>query len=328
MIIRKWAARLLVLLLGTIASLALLIALLFLQAQSRQSADRVSTSPSTGFYVDASDTRLFVQQVGAENAPAVIFIHGTGAWSEVWRPAMTLAASLGFRAIALDLPPFGYSLPPISGNYSKLNQARRILAAMDSLQIEKAIFVSHSIGSSPLMEALLEQPQRVFKLIMISPALGLQSTMTDGKDSALQTWLRKAWFGQTIAACIFTNPALTGILVKSFVSEKERVTEAWVALYRQPFVLKDSYQAIAGWLPELVAGRSGLISDQPESYGAITYPTILIWGEDDQVTPLSQGEYLQQLIPKARLITLHGGHVPMIEEPAQFSHVLAQALQW
>lgn len=306
--------------------LAVLICTLYILADHRQSQDRIASSPKTGFYVNADDAKIFVQKVGSSTAPAVIFIHGTGAWSEIWRPYMNLAASMGYQAIALDIPPFGYSLPPASGNYNKVSQTKRILAAMDSLGIKQATFVSHSIGSSPLMEALLTEPQRVTKLIMISPALGLESPLTDGTDSKLQTWLRKQWVGESISACLFTNPLLTSVLVKSFVTEKDKVSDSWVDLYRQPFTLSGSYQNIALWLPELMAGRTALKSDNPDSYKTITFPVVLIWGTDDMVTPLSQGKHLNTLIPNSQLEPMAGGHVPMIEEPKQFSSLLAEAL--
>lgn len=325
-ILKKTIYRFLVILSIFVLILVALIATLFIQANYRQSEERLLASPKTGFYVEAYDTQLFLQRAGPSSAPAVIFIHGTGAWSEIWRPYMNLAVSLGYQAIALDMPPFGYSIPPKSNRYDKVSQAKRILGAMDSLGIKEATFVSHSIGSSPLMEALLTAPERVTKLIMISPALGLESPLTDGSDSKLQTWLRKRWVSESITACLFTNPLLTTKLVKNFVTEKDKVNSAWVDLYRKPFVLAGSYQAIALWLPELMARRTTLKSDNPEAYKTIPFPVVLIWGTDDQITPLSQGKYLISVIPKSELELLPGGHVPMIEEPGKFSIALRNAL--
>ena len=285
--------------------------------------DRMAASPRTGTYVDAGDTRIFVQEVGPKTAPAVVFIHGTGAWSEIWRPQMTLLAAKGYRAVALDLPPFGYSLPPASGKYDKTAQARRILATLDSLGIQQAAFVAHSIGSSPLMEAILQQPQRASHLVLISPALGLDTPLTDGRDSGAQALLRKHWFGDALAESVFANPLYTDWLVKRFVAEKDKLTPGWVDRYRQPMAVRGYADGVARWMPELLAGRTTLPSDTPEAYRRIAVPVDLIWGRDDQITPLAQGEHLHALITQSQLHVLAGGHVPMIEEPESLDQLLA-----
>lgn len=330
MIIRNTLIKLLLkLLIAVLIALAVALMVLvgvMLFSHYTQTEDRIQSSPSTGHYIDAFDTKMFVQTSGQKDAKPVVFIHGTGAWSEMWKPFMQQLAANGYYAIALDIPPFGYSLPPASGRYDKVQQAQRILGALDALGIARATFVVHSIGASPLMEALLSQPDRVTKLVMISPALGLESPLTDGADSPLQQWLRKKYISQPIAAGIFTNRLLTTTLVKNFVSEKDKVSEEWVNLYQQPFSLSGSYQQIALWLPELVAGRAAHVSDTPDSYKHISYPVTLIWGVSDSITPISQGRHLQALIPQATLIEIPGGHVPMIEEPTILSNALMHAL--
>jgi pimeloyl-ACP methyl ester carboxylesterase len=299
-----------------------------LNAKRMQREDRIEASPRSGIFVPAFDTKIFVQRIGNADAPAVVFIHGTGAWSEIWRPYMDQAAALGYQAIALDLPPFGYSIPPASGIYNKGAQAKRILAALDSMGITKATFVSHSIGSMPLMEALLSDPQRVTKLVLVNAALGLDSPQGDGHDIPAQKILRHQWIAQPLSAAFLTNPSFTATLVKSFVTEKEKVTPEWVQIYQQPFFLSGSYQNIALWLPELVSARGLWKSDDLEAYEKIRFPVTLIWGEKDTVTPLSQAQHLHALIPGSRLTVIpRAGHVPMIEEPDEFAKALAKAMQ-
>jgi pimeloyl-ACP methyl ester carboxylesterase len=306
-----------------IAALALGLGVLYTRSMATQ--DRMAAAPRSGRYVDAGDTRLFVQEVGPSTGPAVVFIHGTGAWSGIWQAPMQLLAAKGYRAIAIDLPPFGYSLPPASGRYDKSSQARRILAALDSLGVEHAAFVAHSFGSSPLMEAVLDQPQRVSRLVLVSPALGLDSPLTDGRDTGLQNLIRQHWFSAALAEGILANPAYTGWLLKRFVTEKDKVTAAWVDRYRQPLPVRGYAAAMAQWMPELLAGRSTLRCDTPAAYRDIAVPVDLIWGHDDQITPRSQGEHLHALIKQSQLHILPGGHVPMIEEPQPFNQLLAAA---
>jgi len=87
--------------------------------------------------------------MGNPTAPAVVFIAGTGGWSGLWGLSMAHAVDLGYQAIAIDLPPFGYSYPAPSGNYSKREQGRRLLAAFDAMGLNQITVVAHSIGAAP-----------------------------------------------------------------------------------------------------------------------------------------------------------------------------------
>jgi pimeloyl-ACP methyl ester carboxylesterase len=298
------------------------------RAKTRQAADRMISSPKGGQFVDANDARIFVQSLGAKDAPAVVFIHGTGSWSEAWRQSMITANKLGYQSVAIDLPPFGYSIPPSSRDYSKPKQAARLLAALDSLGIRRAIFVAHSFGAAPLMEALIAHPQRAAGLVLVDAALGLDRSQTDGRGNYLQLVLRNRWLSRSISAAWLSNPDHTEALLKRFVTEKEKVTADWIRLYQQPLSLSGNYENVAAWLPELVADRGIELSDDPGEYARLPFRVTLIWGERDTITPLEQGLNLQNRIPNARLIRIPmAGHIPQIEEPELFQAALSAALR-
>jgi pimeloyl-ACP methyl ester carboxylesterase len=301
--------------------------LLAWQSKTYQTEDRLLAAPKTGTWVAAGDARLFVQRIGDPAAPAIVFIHGTGSWSETWRASMRQAASLGYQAIAVDLPPFGYSMPPASGNYAKPAQANRILAMLDTLGIRQATFVAHSFGAAPVMEALLRAPQRASAVVLVDAALGLDSAQTDGRDNPLQALLRHRWLSEPISAAFLTHPAMTQTLLRSFISEKDKAGPEWVRLYQAPLAVAGSYRQVADWLPELVSSRGQDRSDQMASYRALPFPVTLIWGARDAITPLSQAQHLKDLMAGAKLIVIPmAGHIPQIEEPEQFHLALGQAI--
>ncbi len=317
-----------IMLLAVITLIAITACVLLNKADQYQREDRVVAAPKTGVFVAADDAKIFVQRLGSKDAPAVVFIHGTGSWSETWRPSMEQAVKAGYQAFAIDLPPFGFSVPPPSGDYSKPRQAKRILAALDSAGIKQAVFVAHSFGAAPVMEALLSDPKRAKALILVDAALGLDSPQTDGADSGLQKVLRSEWISETISAGFLTNPSFTQKLLQSFISEKEKATPQWISLYQRPLSLAGSYQSIAQWLPELVSSRGQARSDQREAYARLPYPVTLIWGETDSITPVSQAINLQKLIPGSVLVQLpKAGHIPQIEEAEMFHQSLVQALR-
>src|SRR5262245_33999175 len=107
-----------------------------------QTEDAARAAPSGGSFVKAADVQIFVQQAGPADGLPVLFVHGTGAWSEAWREPMEALAKDGRRAIALDLPPFGFSGRPTPPSYSKADQGKRIVGVLDALQIQKAVLVA------------------------------------------------------------------------------------------------------------------------------------------------------------------------------------------
>jgi pimeloyl-ACP methyl ester carboxylesterase len=319
-------------LVGVLVLLAVLAAALVLwrmaaHAKVLQRDDPGLAAPSTGTFVDAFDTRIFVQRTGDPHAPAIVFVHGTGSWSEAWRACMDHVAGLGYQAVALDLPPFGYSIAPGSGDYSKATQGRRILAALDSIGVKQATFVAHSFGAAPVMEALLREPQRASSLVLVDAALGLDAVQTDGRPNALQSLLGSTWLAENISAALLTNPAMTQTLLRGFISEKEKATAQWIRLYQQPLAVSGTYRKVAQWLPQLVAGRAHAASDQIEPYKRLPFAVTLIWGEADTITPLGQAQHLQAILPRSSLIVIpKAGHIPQIEEPALFREALTRAI--
>jgi pimeloyl-ACP methyl ester carboxylesterase len=65
---------------------------------------------------------------------------------------------------------------------------------------------------------------------------------------------------------------------------------------------------------------------RPLLRGAAT-PTLLVWGEDDAITPLNCGELYARAMPQARLVTIADcGHMPEIEKPAEFAVLVRRFL--
>src|SRR5688572_10602462 len=123
---KKWLGYLL----KTIAAIfaLLIVAILFFTAQAslRETKTRQEAAPSTGRFVQAGDVELFIQEMGPQDGQTILFIHGTAAWSELWHETMTPLAEAGYRCIAIDIPPFGYSERPATPSYGNADQARRL----------------------------------------------------------------------------------------------------------------------------------------------------------------------------------------------------------
>src|SRR5215203_1665725 len=151
-----------------ILGLLVVVILLFtVQANLRESKTRQEAAPSTGHFVQAGDVELFIQEMGPANRQPILFIHGTAAWSGLWRETMTPLAEAGYRCIAIDIPPFGFSERPSTPSYDNASQAKRIVALLDELKIERAILFGHSFGGGATLETALMIPDRIDALVLL-----------------------------------------------------------------------------------------------------------------------------------------------------------------
>jgi pimeloyl-ACP methyl ester carboxylesterase len=65
-----------------------------------------------------------------------------------------------------------------------------------------------------------------------------------------------------------------------------------------------------------------------KTYGKVTAPTLLLWGREDVVTPVSIGERLVRQLPQARLVVYpRCGHFPMLEAVSESNRELVQFLE-
>lgn len=305
------------------------------QRRFRESDTLELAAPSSGRLIQTADARVFVQEAGSKDGTPVLFMHGTGTWSEVWRETLDTVAKEGYRAIAIDIPPFGYSEKLNgAGSYARQAQARRILGVLDGLGIGQAILVGHSVGARATVEAALLAPERVSKLILVDPALGFSTDETlspafqqNQPSSLMKTIFKAKPLRNAILSTYGTNPLFVGSLVKSFVYRESAVTPELISILRRPFSLTNTTGAYGDWLENLsISGDDSLGSDL-SNLKKLRPPVVLIWGRRDSTTPLWQGEALRTLIPGASLHVLEDvGHIPYLEDVAAFNSTLIRIL--
>lgn len=322
--------------------LVLLIAIpLFFRAQAfrRERQSNRVTAPETGRFVRGGDVGMFIQEAGNPRDPAVLLMHGTGAWSETWRRTLDTLAAARYYAVAIDSPPFGYSDRPASRSYTREAQARRILGVMDSLGLEQAVFVGHSFGARATLTAALMAPERVAKLVLVNAALGLSEDAVRAPRSRdplppapepglLPRLMENGPFREILISATAANPALSRTLIQKFVYDPRSVTDEIVAVYQQPMTLEGTTPAVAAWARDFLASDDRELLRAIHEVGEKSLRTSVIWGELDAVTPLWQGEALRKLIPLSTLRTIPGiGHIPHLEAPNAFNPVLIEELR-
>jgi pimeloyl-ACP methyl ester carboxylesterase len=326
----SWGGRLRGLLVFIVVAVVLAAAVAVGAAALRETGERQALAPRTGRFVRAHDVELFIQETGPPDGPLVLFTHGTGAWSEIWRATLDRLAAEGFRAVAVDLPPFGFSERPRTGDYTTATQGRRLAALLDALGAREITLVGHSFGSRAAVEAALLEPQRLKSLVLVDAALGLYDASggpvpeaAPADPGVLSAVLGFAPISRPLVASTLTNPLLSRTLLELLISRKEAATPALVTTLQRPLELSGSTAALGRWLQWFVQPDMPELSGRIASYAALKMPVLILWGATDSLTPLPQGRALAAELPTSKLVVLADtGHIPAIENPAEFNDAL------
>ena len=105
--------------------------------------------------------------------------------------------------------------------------------------------------------------------------------------------------------------------------------------YHNKFITDEAVNEIVGILKDrknvlnlINVARSAKKDNMESVLKEVKCPTLLLWGEDDQVTTMDVAESFHKHIPKSKLVTIKGcGHAPMIEHPEWFSEQVQSFLK-
>lgn len=249
----------------------------------------------------------------------ILFVHGLAG---CWRNWLENVPYFGrdYRAIALDLPGFGDSPLP-SWEISMPNYGRLIHDFCERLGIDRvAALVGNSMGGFVATEAVIEEPERFERLVLISAA-GISFAEWEGHSLDAAARIFKA-----------AIPMLSGER-RSYWTRPRGRKLAFGRIFRNPNKLR----------PELLAEqvRPGLQApgfsdaltsiwgyDTRERLPEIEIPTMVVWGLNDQIVPVEGALGYHRLIPKSRLeIFERTGHLPMLERPTRFNPLLEEFIE-
>jgi pimeloyl-ACP methyl ester carboxylesterase len=256
--------------------------------------------------------------------PPLLFIHGLiGRWTH-WVEQLTAFAD-DHRVIAVDLPGFGDSPLPAAGGISVPIFARTVERLLEALEISAAAVVGHSMGGFTAVELAINFPQRVERLVLVSPA-GL-STYNDRRSLQLVAQARR--FKGIFNAYHAQVAAHAGLLARH--PRLRRLEPTTSIVTRHPDRLPAPYVAefVRGLAaPGFIDGiEANLNYDYRERLGEIACPTLIVWGRQDKVVTARDAALYERLIPNARkVIFADTGHMAMIERPTEFNALLEEFL--
>lgn len=290
--ILRWTAALL---LTAIAALAL-----WLYAPDKPRAALEAAYP--GEYRTVLGLRLRYRDTGPRNGPALILLHGFGSSLDTWEP-WAKALSAKYRVIRLDLPGFGLTGADPTGDYSDARTLAVLAGLMDQLGLPKATFIGNSLGGRFAWEFAAAYPQRIDKLVLISPDGFASPGFEYGKAPDVPLVMNlMPWVGPRSLIRANLAPAW---------AHPDALPDPVLDRYRDMLLAPGVRQAI------LDRTRQTVLSDPAPRLRRMSAPTLLVWGEQDGMIPVQNAQDYLRLLPNARLVRLPGmGHVPFEEDPA------------
>ncbi len=270
-------------------------------------------------YIDVNGIRARYRQAG-QDGPPVVLIHGLGASAEIWSANLDALASR-YRVHVPDLPGFGRSEKPEWMDYSPGAYSRFLLDFMTALGIGRASLVGHSLGGGVALRAILDDPGRVDRLILVSSA-GIGREVSLPLRIASLPFFNRIFFKPPL-------PVFTRFLHR-LVYDPAAISGEFARLYYEMFFQPASIRAFTSIMRNIATlrgARPGILEPIREGFGTITAPTLILWGRQDRILPVTQALDAAGSIPGARLHVFERcGHMPNVEYPGEFNRLVLEFL--
>jgi pimeloyl-ACP methyl ester carboxylesterase len=256
------------------------------------------------------------EKFGDAAAPPVILIHGYTASVYAWKTVAPMIADAGFRVIAVDLIGFGYSDKPRGFEYSIEAQARMVTRFMDRLGIGAAVLAGSSYGGAVAATIALDDAPRVDKLVLVDAVIN-----DDLRSHPILRLVSLPLLGEMLTpffadSRVLLKHRMSGTLA---TASHHLITDDRVDSIRRPLLAADGHHSL------LATSRNWRANRLTSDAHFIKQPTLVIWGENDTVTPLRDGYTLRDSIPGSRLFVIKDcGHVPQEESSELFSKMVAE----
>jgi pimeloyl-ACP methyl ester carboxylesterase len=249
---------------------------------------------------------------GGTGSP-LLCIHGLGGTKISMLPLIRALAG-SRRVIALDLPGFGESVKPLRNRYDAAEFATAVVAVLDALDLPEVDLLGHSLGGRIALEVALREPDRVRRLILMTPAMA---------------WLRRpAWqklvrLAPSRLGAVQPAPRkLTERILRTVLASNGADVESppvrlalgeFLRGYAKPGGRVAFYSAARNIALDDPLGEEGLWT----RLATLAPESLFIWGTRDPLVPAGFGRHVRERLPQAAQVELDCGHLPQVERPRE-----------
>lgn len=245
---------------------------------------------------------------GPAEAPTVVLVHGLGDKAARDWDGLVADLSRDYRVVRFDLPGFGRST---RGNYAYTpDRYAEFLRYLVDRHIGARPFylVGHSMGGAIALRYAAQNPQDV-KALVLADVPAILHRFSYSKHLVAFGLSR-----MVPGLYLDRNGSLDNLLGRLLGRvEKTRVPAELVV--QQPLLR----QRILKGDPFKIAALALALEDFSRDIATVQAPTLLLWGDRDEIAPLRNGRVLAANMARARLDVLEGsGHTPMDDVPERF----------
>ena len=236
--------------------------------------------------VQVAGHRVHYLVEGPEDGPAVVLVHGLGGHAEDWLNLSAYLVKAGYRVYLPDLPGYGRSEKPADFSYSVHDEAEAVVWFLDSLGLKQVDLGGWSMGGGIVQHVSYRHPERVRKLMLFA-SVGIKQAPTF--DVRLFTPTTPAELDQLDALLYPHPPRVPGFVARDILRISHE--HAWV-IHRALDSICTGQDATDNMLPQF------------------RIPVLIVWGAEDRIIPLEQGETMHRLVPQSELDVFPGcGHL-------------------
>lgn len=253
--------------------------------------------------------------IHGQGSQVIVMAHGFGCDQTLWQP-LVKHFETQYKIILFDYVGAGQS-DLTAYNPSKYNQlqgyAQDILEVIESMQLQKVIFIGHSISSMIGLHAALEKPDYFEKLIMIGPSpyyineANYHGGFERNEIEELLTTMEMNFAGWAsyMAPMAIDEPSdsrLSKGLEQCFVSTNPKIARQFAEVT--------------------------FFSDTRPYLSELQIPTLIMQCANDSIVPVEVGHYLHEKISESEFVILNTrGHYPHVSEPKLTADIIQQYLQ-
>lgn len=264
-------------------------------------------APAPSAFVDIEGMKVHYRDEGdpMDSVPLVL-IHGTGsslhtfdAWAEALKSQK--------RIVRMDIPAFGLTGPFLNRDYSIDHYTTFLEEFLTKRGIKRCILAGNSLGGQIAWAFTVKYADRVEKLVLIDAA----GYPLDSKSVPIAFVLARQPITNRLLTFI-TPYFMAKSSVENVYADKSKVTDALVKRYFDLTLRAGNRQALVDRLTAVYD------TSQLPQIRHIQQRTLLLWGEEDKLIPLSNATRFHADLPNDTLVIIpHVGHVPMEENPKE-----------
>ena len=271
--------------------------------------EMVYAPPDSQFMTLDDGLKVHFTDTGPQDRSAIVLVHGFSASLHTWE-AWKTDLELDYRIITLDLPGHGLSRAddPSAANIDRFVEV--VHAVTQQLGVEQFTLAGNSMGGNTAWQYALAHPETLDGRGLVA-ASGWPEEADEGDDSPFIFTL----LSNPIARAVLKDLDMTSLTRSGLESSyadpafvTDELVERYVALSRAP-----GHRAT---LLAIMAGDRVLAT--PETVSQISVPTLMIWGREDNLVPVSGAQKFGDAITGSQVIIYDNiGHLPQEEHAAQ-----------